>query len=705
MKILFGLAAALGLASAGLAQSTQLDNPAQAFGARESIGSIALSPGGDSIAYIAPGAGQETRLYVTDLSSGQTQLASVADGNPWEINWCEFVAEERLVCQLYALQETVGYIIPFARHVAVNSDGSNAVGLAQRTSAYAQGFSTLDGQVIDWLPDEDGEILTTRVFIPEAAANRATRMVRTQEGVGVVRVNTRTGSTEQVETPREVGGYMTDGRGNIRIRLDGERRGGFAGYSGDSVNYKYRMAGDSEWRDLDSFNYMTRSGFRPVTVDPDLNVAYGYSKHNGRMALFRIALDGSMSRELVFAHDEVDVDGLVRIGPANRVIGVSFADERRRAVYFDEEYAALARALAQAIPSLPQIDIVDSTADESVLLIHASSDNDSGRYFVFRKAGNSLNEIALGRPELENVRLARVRPVRYPASDGTMIPGYLTLPPGQDDARGLPAIVMPHGGPGARDEWGFDWLSQYFAHQGYAVLQPNYRGSAGYGDDWFVENGFRSWETAIGDIDAGGRWLVSEGIASPDHLAIFGWSYGGYAALQSGVFEPGLFKAIVAVAPVTDLELLRSQARLWASGANTSEFIGQGPHVRAGSPAENASRISVPVLMFHGTRDINVDIGQARRMQNRLESAGKQSELVVFEGLDHALRDSTARARMLQQSDAFLRRATGRPVPNFPAITARDAGGTRQTAEDPAEPPAPNFPGAVNPEAADATGG
>jgi dipeptidyl aminopeptidase/acylaminoacyl peptidase len=215
---------------------------------------------------------------------------------------------------------------------------------------------------------------------------------------------------------------------------------------------------------------------------------------------------------------------------------------------------------------------------------------------------------------------------------------------------------MPHGGPGARDEWGFDWLVQFFANRGYAVLQPNFRGSAGYGDAWFQQNGFRSWRTAVGDVNDAGRWLVGEGIADPAKLAIVGWSYGGYAALQANVLDPALFRAAIAIAPVTDLELTRSE-----NGASLAvfDFIGTGAHIREGSPAQNAAAIRAPVLMFHGELDRNVGIHQARLMRARLRDAGKQVELVEFAGLDHQLEDSAARIRMLRDSDAFLRRALG----------------------------------------------
>jgi len=239
-----------------------------------------------------------------------------------------------------------------------------------------------------------------------------------------------------------------------------------------------------------------------------------------------------------------------------------------------------------------------------------------------------------------------------------VVPAYLTLPPSGAKA-GLPAIVMPHGGPSARDEWGFDWLSQYFAAKGYAVLQPNFRGSSGYGDAWFQGNGFRSWRVAIGDVNDAGKWLVSQGIADVSKLAIFGWSYGGYAALQSGVVEPGLFKAVVAVAPVTDLAGLKEESRFWSNHVLANRFIGSGPHIREGSPAENVANMRAPVLLFHGDLDRNVGINQSRRMADRLRAAGKKAELVVYPKLDHYLEDSKVRADMLRKSDSFLRSALG----------------------------------------------
>jgi dipeptidyl aminopeptidase/acylaminoacyl peptidase len=265
------------------------------------------------------------------------------------------------------------------------------------------------------------------------------------------------------------------------------------------------------------------------------------------------------------------------------------------------------------------------------------------------------------RSQLAGMPLGTMKAVTYPAADGTLIPGYLTLPPGST-GKNVPVIVMPHGGPGSRDEWGFDWLVQYFAARGFAVMQPNFRGSGGYGQAWYQRNGFQSWKTSVGDVNDAGRWLIAQGIADPGKLGIVGWSYGGYAALQSGVLDPNLFKAVVAIAPVTDLAAWRAESTNRANYPILNAFIGSGPHVREGSPAQNTATLKAPVLLFHGDKDMNVPVTQSQLMASRLRGAGRPVELIEFPGLDHFLESSTARSRMLSASDAFLRRSMGRPA-------------------------------------------
>jgi dipeptidyl aminopeptidase/acylaminoacyl peptidase len=175
------------------------------------------------------------------------------------------------------------------------------------------------------------------------------------------------------------------------------------------------------------------------------------------------------------------------------------------------------------------------------------------------------------------------------------------------------------------------------------VLQPNFRGSAGYGSAWYQRNGFKSWRLAIGDVNDAGRWLIKEGIAAPGKLGILGWSYGGYAALQSSVLDSNLYKGIVAIAPVTDLDRLRQESVGFTNFRLVDQFIGNGPHVKEGSPAQNVAAIKAPVLLFHGTLDQNVGVGESRLMDDRLRGAGKRVTYVEFPGLDHQLADAPAR--------------------------------------------------------------
>jgi dipeptidyl aminopeptidase/acylaminoacyl peptidase len=480
----------------------------------------------------------------------------------------------------------------------------------------------------------------------------------TKQGIGVDHVDTRNLKVQSLEPPfqPDVSDYLSDGRGNVRIvehvaKVLGDQDSGV-------LRYLYRKQGSREWLPLSTHNYLDHTGFRPVAVDHDRNVAYGFNKKDGRLAMYSVALDGSLQETLMYSNPDVDVAGVITIGRRHRVVGVSFVTDVHHAVYFDPDIDRLMRSLSKALPKQPLFQVVDSSVDEQTLLIVASSDDDPGVYYVFDRHAKELNTFLAVRDELEGVKLAKVKPITYPASDGTQVPGYLTLPAGVENPKGLPAIVLPHGGPSARDEWGFDWLSQFYAARGYAVVRPNFRGSAGYGDAWLQQNGFKSWRTAIGDVLDAGRWLISEGIADPAKLSVVGWSYGGYAALQSAVTEPGFFKAVIAIAPVTDLEQLKEEWRGWSNFRVESSSIGEGLHVREGSPARHADKIKVPVLMFHGTLDRNVSINQSRTMDARLEKAGVKHQLVTFEGLDHYLEDSHARTEMLRKSDEFLQAAT-----------------------------------------------
>jgi dienelactone hydrolase len=656
MTFLLFAAGAVALAVGG---SSTADPMATRFGARPAVISMSLAPDGKSIAYLGALQRTGTALFVASLSTGATPKPILTStGNPDRLTRCDWSTNTRLVCQIYMITDTGFGYSGYTRMVALDADGGNMKELS-RTSTHALYTVQNGGDVIDWTGDGDGDgtVLMTHMVARQEATG--TMLSNRREGLGVDLVDTVSLRRRTVESPRRTAtGYISDGLGTVRIMA--VLATDSAGYARDQIDTMYRRPGERDWRPLSTVTITPTidKGFEPVAVDRAADVAYGFDQYQGHQALYKISLDGSLKRTLVVARPDADIDGVVTIGRQQRVVGASYATDKNHAVFFDPALEVLQASLEKALPGSPTVTFEDASADESRLLLSVGSDTDPGKYYLFDKQGHKLTPLLDVRPNLAGIKLAEQKAITYKAADGTEIPAYLTLPPGSD-GKDLPTIVMPHGGPQARDYWGFDWLVQYFANRGFAVLQPQYRGSAGYGDAWFQKNGFQSWKTAIGDVDDGGRYLLSSGIAAPGKLAIVGWSYGGYAALQSQVLDPDLFKAIVAVAPVTDLAMLRDEARHYTNRDLVAAFIGDGPQVHDGSPLQNVDRFKAPVLIFHGDRDRNVGVEESREMAEKLKAAGKQVDYVEFHDLDHQLDDSRVRAQLLARAGAFLGKTLG----------------------------------------------
>jgi dipeptidyl aminopeptidase/acylaminoacyl peptidase len=644
--------AALCYSAAADAQTTHaLAEDAAAFGAREAVVGAGLSPDGSSVMYLTPGPGPKTYAVISNLQTGRSGTVVSTDGNPESLQWCKYSGPQRVVCSIAGNVDVTGHLVGFRRLISMTSDGTDAKLLGKPMRYNDASLNSVDARVLDWRGGQDGKILMERVYNPSVGTGTAVEDKR--EGVGVDLVDTATLRSEAVEAPNEnAAGYMTDGRGHVRLMtvVDDDR-----GKMQPLTKYLYRTENSRDWKTLVQYQ---EKEFEPLEIDADINSLYALKKKDGRFGLYRIKLDGTLAETLIAEDPKVDIQGVIRIGDGQRVVGYVVAGDKVRTVYFDPEFAALNAALGKTLPHSPIINFVDTTADGRKMLIYAGSDNDPGRYYVFDRDKKSLTPGMVERPELEGHALAEMRPVIVIARDGAQIPAYLTLPPGKDP-HNLPAIVMPHGGPSSRDYWDFDWLSQFFAARGYAVIQPEYRGSEGYGDKWLNVNGFRNWATSMADIADTAKWLGAQGFANPDRIAVVGWSYGGYAALQSGATYPTLYKGIVAIAPVTDLATLKTDQSWEFTNRYIENFVGSGPYITQGSPYHNADSIKVPVLLVQGTLDTNVKFHQSQMMYDKLKSRGADVQFLVYPGLDHQLRDATVRAQFLAKAAELLERTIG----------------------------------------------
>jgi acetyl esterase/lipase len=660
MRLKMFMAAGLlaGASAVAQAEVMPLDVAARVFGARESAWQADLSPSGRKIVYLTAGPGTQTVVRVLDLDTKKTSSILASSGKPESLDWCEFATETQLICRYSGNAEVEATLLGFSRLATLDLTGKEVKALGSRNTGYDMYVRQSDGAVLDWLPDDEGAVLMARTYVPKIEES-STNIKDNREGVGVDRVELGSLKSRTVEPPRRnVSHYITDGRGNVRIMAFSEMDN--VGQLKGITTFRYRKAGDRDWEDLGAHNTRGDVGIWPLAIEASTNSAYVLEDLNGRDALYRMPLDGSGTKTLIAKNDKVDISGVVRIDRGLPVIGYRFTDDRGRVVYFDPEYKKLGASLSKALPATPLIDFAAASRDAKVLLIHASADTDPGAYYVLDRTTKKMEEVLLSRELVQPNKLAPVQSISYPASDGTMIPAYLTMSK-DGPAKGRPAVILPHGGPSARDTWGFDWLAQFLAARGYAVIQPNYRGSSGYGEEFLGENAFRDWRTAMSDISASGQYLVAQGIADPNKLAILGWSYGGYAALQSANLEPDRYKAVVAIAPVTDLAMLRRDAAKFTDAKLTRELIGKGDdHLKPGSPLQHASRIKAPVLLVHGDMDINVSSRHSVEMAEELRKSGKPVEFIRHKDLDHYLDDAGARVEMLTKIGQLLDRTIGK---------------------------------------------
>jgi dipeptidyl aminopeptidase/acylaminoacyl peptidase len=353
----------------------------------------------------------------------------------------------------------------------------------------------------------------------------------------------------------------------------------------------------------------------------------------------------------------------VLIDPTSHLwIGSTMLGDDQETIFFSPTLEARWRGTQKAFPNYIS-RLAAWNADFNRLIVMTEGADDSGTYWLVDIQKHSADPIGYAYPDVKQADVGPVSMVTWKASDGMDLHGVLTLPPGGKPAKGLPFVVLPHGGPEARDYPGFDWWAQAFASQGYAVFQPNFRGSAGYGVQ-FRNAGFGQWGRKMQtDISDGVADLVAKGIVDPKRACIIGGSYGGYAALAGVTVQHGLYRCAVSVAGVADPADMLTKASTDAGYRSPAThywqaFMGvtqwQGGQLDPISPAALAAKADAPILLIHGKDDSVVPYSQSVTMASALKSAGKPVEFVTMDNEDHWLSQAATRTEMLKAAVAFV---------------------------------------------------
>lgn len=379
----------------------------------------------------------------------------------------------------------------------------------------------------------------------------------------------------------------------------------------------------------------------------------------GRMALRKFDYATRTPGEVVFAVPGQDITGATFSTKDDSLIAAYYTDDRDRVVWFDPAMKKRQARLEGALAG-KEVWVTSRARDDSRMIVWAGSESDPGQYFIYTTAKATLDPFINSMPEIDTALMASPRPVSYTARDGTTIAAYLTLPRGRS-GKNLPLILLPHGGPyGVRDKLDFSSEVQFLANRGYAVLQPNFRGSDGYGDK-FDELGRGQIGRAMqDDLDDAMDWAVKEGIADAARVCVVGSSYGGYAALWAVIRNPERYRCAASFAGVTDWNRqIKYDANFFSrKGAKKWRASVQGADAKFNldtvSPVQQVARLTRPVLLTHGDADTNVPYKQFTAMRDAAAKAGKPIQTLVFEGEGHGFDKPENEARWLDTLEAFL---------------------------------------------------
>lgn len=614
--------------------------PIEAYGALPQISRAAISPDGTKVATIANVDGQ-TQMVVFALSGGILKQIGIDKIKARNV---EFYDNDHVILRVSDTTRTYGFRgkYEYTGAFAINIETGDIEQLLRGTKDLFPAQSGL-GRIVG-RADKDGHVLMP-AFIGPRTADPSLDLLRVKLESPRGRRYMR-GSTDTID-------WFVGDNGKVLAR---ER------YNNRHNTYRVDTWTGGSWKTV-----LEEDGEIPpysmMGVMPDESgLVFLDLTENGFDALMKLGFDGDIQGPLIEPRDR-EVEAYY-IDSNQKILGVRYAGVLPEYAFLDDRLQESVEFVSEARPNATVY--LDSWSDDFDIVLYHLFDVELGDiWLTHQRSTGSLAVFAGRRPDIPANAIGNMFDIQYKARDGLEIQAILTTPPnyvpGQDAS--LPALIIPHGGPASYDRWRFDWMSQYFANRGYLVLQPNFRGSTGFGRE-FQDAGRGEWGGKMqDDITDGINALVTAGYIDPDRICIAGASYGGYAALAGATFTPDLYQCVVAIAPVSDLNLMLSDEKR-ERGKNhwvvsywegvMAEGEARKAKLRAISPYHFADRVSAPVLLLHGDDDTVVPISQSNRMKSALERADKDVTLIKLKGEDHWLSVADTRLQTLQAMDAFI---------------------------------------------------
>ncbi|SAI55197.1 peptidase [Bordetella ansorpii] len=497
-------------------------------------------------------------------------------------------------------------------------------------------FEGARAHIEDDLPDDPDHVLISHNH-------------RDPEVFDVYRVDVRTGRADLVaQNPGNVVGWQTDHAGRVRAAVTSD---------GLNTTLLYRDDEKSEFRPLVTTDY--RTSVSPALFTFDDRKLYVLS-NRGRDRLALAVLDPAKpeQEDLVYEPEQVDLDAAGYSRKRRVLTMAAYQTDKPRYHFFDKQTEDLYGRLGKLLPGY-DLAIQGWNREEDTFIVAAYNDRTPGSRYLYSQRADTLHKLADINPALPEKDMAQVKPISYTSRDGLTIHGYLTLPVGRDP-RNLACIVNPHGGPWARDGWGYNAEAQFLANRGFCVLQMNFRGSTGYGRK-FWEAGFGQWGLKMqDDITDGVKWLIDQGIADPERVGIYGGSYGGYATLAGVTFTPDLYAAAVDYVGVSNLfTFMNTIPPYWKPLLDKMhDMVGDPERDRdrltATSPALHVDRITTPLFIAQGAKDPRVNKAESDQVVEALRKRGVEVEYMVKENEGHGFHNDENKFEFYAAMEKFF---------------------------------------------------